>query len=77
MATGWTWEYIGSEMTLPRLFAFAEYWKDWPPLNESVAAIAFGIGALVKRDPKKEQAELAEFAANAVPLSATRIRKPA
>jgi hypothetical protein len=25
--TGWTWEYIGEHMTLPRLYAFDRYWK--------------------------------------------------
>ncbi len=37
-ATGWTWEYIGQCMTLPRLYAMQDYWKGAPPVHESVAA---------------------------------------
>lgn len=66
-ATGWTWEYIGQNMTLPRLYAFTKMWADTPPLAESVAALAFGFGVLKKRtpalaegSPEHEQA-LAEF----------------
>ncbi len=42
IATGWTWEYIGQCLTLPRLNAMYEYWKMFPPLHESVAG-ALGI----------------------------------
>ncbi len=37
-ATGWTWEYIGQCLTLPRVYALFEYWKQCPPVNETVAA---------------------------------------
>lgn len=37
-ATGWTWEYVGQCVTLPRLHAFLEYWRSVPPVAESVAA---------------------------------------
>ncbi len=42
IATGWTWEYIGQCLTLPRLYAMLDYWKQFPPLHESVAG-ALGI----------------------------------
>ena len=35
---GWTWEYIGECMTLPRLAAMSEHWKQYPPVHKSVAA---------------------------------------
>jgi hypothetical protein len=41
-ATGWTWEYIDDHMTIPRLLGFAEYWKESPPVNESVAQVFGG-----------------------------------
>lgn len=58
-------------MTLPRLSALAKYWKDFPPLNESVAAIAFGFGVLKKAAPAEgspeHQQEMAELIGNAQP----------
>ncbi len=37
--TGWTWEYVGQCVTLPRLYAFLDYWNnEAPPVAESVAA---------------------------------------
>ena len=49
-------------MTLPRLYAFAKSWDDTPPLQESVAAIAFGLGALSRRKiaPKEDSPEAQE-----------------
>ena len=35
---GWTWEYIGECMTLPRLTAMTEHWKKYPPVHKAVAA---------------------------------------
>jgi hypothetical protein len=35
---GWTWEYIGECMTLPRLAAMSEHWKQYPPVHKAVAA---------------------------------------
>ena len=67
--TGWTWEYIGSHMTLPRLYAFAKVWENSPPLHELVAAIAVGFGAIrgkqkaLPEDSPEAQAELAQLLA--------------
>lgn len=40
IATGWTWEYIGEFMTLPRLFAMYAEWAKYPPVHVSMAAFA-------------------------------------
>jgi hypothetical protein len=42
MATGWTWDYIDDFMTLPRLYAMHEYWKQWPPVH-IIQALKAGI----------------------------------
>ena len=36
--TGWTWEYIGQNMTLPRLYEMQRYWEQHPPVGDLVAA---------------------------------------
>ena len=41
-ATGWTWEYIGQCLTLPRLYALYDHWNEYPPVHESVA-VALGL----------------------------------
>jgi hypothetical protein len=43
-ATGWTWEYIGQCLTLPRLFAMYSVWNKYPPLIVAGAAL-LGIKA--------------------------------
>lgn len=48
--TGWTWEYIGQCLTLPRLYAMLDYWKQFPPLREAVAAF---VGVPQSRSPVK------------------------
>ena len=35
---GWTWEYIDTCMTVPRLLALTEHWQESPPLHEAFAA---------------------------------------
>lgn len=39
-ATGWTWEYIGGCLTLPRLYAMYDHWKQYPPVHVSAALFA-------------------------------------
>ena len=36
--TGWTWDYIGQNLTLPRVYALMEYWRKHPPTHILVAA---------------------------------------
>ena len=38
MVTGWTWEYVGEHMTLPRLAALERYMKRHPPVNFLLAS---------------------------------------
>jgi hypothetical protein len=63
-ATGWSWEYIGQCMTLPRLYAMVRYWNtSAPPMPETVSAIAFGIGALKREEPAPKEGTKAHDAA--------------
>ncbi|MGH7750034.1 MAG: hypothetical protein ACREQ5_35490 [Candidatus Dormibacteria bacterium] len=39
-ATGWTWDYIGEHMTLPRLYALWEHWATYPPMHITAARFA-------------------------------------
>jgi len=39
-ATGWTWEYVGECLTLPRLYALQDHWDRYPPVHISVALLA-------------------------------------
>lgn len=39
-ATGWTWEYIGECLTLPRLAALQKHWRVHPPVHIMVALFA-------------------------------------
>ena len=39
VATGWTWEYIGQCLTLPRLFAMHSIWRRYPPLIVAAASL--------------------------------------
>ncbi len=36
--TGWTWDYVEGNMTMPRLKALHEEWQRHPPLPLMVAA---------------------------------------
>ena len=36
--TGWTWEYIGQHLTLPRLYEMQRYWEQHPPVGDLMAA---------------------------------------
>ncbi len=36
--TGWTWEYIGAQLTLPRLYELERYWAAHPPVGDLVGA---------------------------------------
>lgn len=60
-ATGWTWEYIGQRLTLPRLFALVKHWKQYPPVHVGVAIIAQGLGTM---KPERQALPTAAAAAN-------------
>lgn len=38
--TGWTWEYVDEQLTLPRVLALTGYWRRVPPLAEMFAGFA-------------------------------------
>lgn len=42
--TGWTWEYVDEEMTLPRCDGFVALWKQTPPLRTTLRIIAGALG---------------------------------
>ena len=44
--TGWTWEYVDEEMTLPRCDAFIGLWKVAPPVSVTLHVIAKGLGVM-------------------------------
>jgi hypothetical protein len=33
MSTGWTWDYVGFNVDLPRLATLNAYWKKFPPMH--------------------------------------------
>jgi hypothetical protein len=63
-ATGWTWEYIGRQLTLPRLYALYRHWKLYPPVHVGVALIAQGLGAVKAPTPADKFRKLTEAEQN-------------
>lgn len=59
--TGWTWEYIDMNMTLPRLYSLTQYWRDNPPLHILIGAF-LGVKPSGKSLKNKEP-DLAELIA--------------
>lgn len=53
-ATGWTWEYIDENMTLPRLAVMNKHWNVAPPVHISLARLN---GALLEKAPEAEKAD--------------------
>jgi hypothetical protein len=62
--TGWTWEYVGQHLTLPRLAALNKYWQHNPPLHLG-AGLPGGLGAGPAREAPADNLEaLHAFAAD-------------
>lgn len=57
-ATGWTWEYIGQRLTLPRLYALYKHWGSYPPVAVSVARY---LGIAPSKPTTAANDELASF----------------
>jgi hypothetical protein len=55
MATGWTYEYVENEMTLPRLKEFVEYWRTSPPAHETLRIILKVLGVEENQAPASEE----------------------
>ena len=49
--TGWTWEYVGQHLTLPRLYEMQRYWEQHPPVGDLVAAY---LGYQAPKHPKPQ-----------------------
>lgn len=58
MCTGWTWEYIDDNMTIPRLQAMSDYWQEHPPLHQLVATF---LGVKSKAPKEQDNASLLEL----------------
>jgi hypothetical protein len=58
---GWTWEYIDSEMTLPRLYSLNKYWERHPPTHILLAAF-MGVKPKEKKELSLDEL-IAEFGA--------------
>ena len=54
-ATGWTWEYIGQCLTLPRLRALDEHWRKYPPVHITLALFA-GVTTKAKASMPQDDA---------------------
>jgi hypothetical protein len=61
-STGWTWDYIDANMTLPRLYALSHYWNDNPPLHILVAAF-LNVKPKVKAEEQSIDQLFSDFAA--------------
>lgn len=48
--TGWTWDYVGEHIDIPRLLALKEYWAENPPVHMMVKAY-LGIGKKEEEKP--------------------------
>jgi hypothetical protein len=55
--TGWTWEYVGRQMTLPRLYEMQRYWERHPPVGDLIAAY-LGYGGSQKTENRKQKTAL-------------------
>lgn len=51
--TGWTWEYVGEYLTLPRLQALTKYWSKNPPGGGLGALL--GLGGLGPALPEPQE----------------------
>lgn len=61
--TGWTWEYVDEEMTVPRSQGFINLWKITPPLRATLRGIAIFLGAgdPAPAAPKKSKPDLGAY----------------
>ena len=50
--TGWTWDYVDEELTMPRADGFIKLWKHMPPLRATLMAIGVGLGMEAPKDDK-------------------------
>jgi len=75
-ATGWNWDEAETQLTLPRLRAFARVWAQSPPPPVLLRLIAEALGWRVPaaRDPWRELEALAADPASGIAVTG---KKPA
>ena len=63
LETGWSWEYVDEEMTLPRLDGFVKLWKQTPPIRTMLAALgsALGMEPNAGSTPKRNRPDLGAY----------------
>lgn len=69
--TGWTWDYIGQCMDLPRVNALFAQWEVMPPAARSLAHLAAAKGAWKPGTPRRKgkRAKKGEPQSGLVPTS--------
>lgn len=55
--TGWTWDYVGKNMTMPMYSALYEVWNVTPPPARSLSVIAQNYGLKLGSKKKKTAIE--------------------
>lgn len=60
--TGWTWDYVLATLTVPRLKALNQQWKQIPPLAVTVAAF-LGAGVFGKKQDTPDKVDADAWAA--------------
>jgi hypothetical protein len=75
-ATGWTWDYVEGELTVPRLKALSRFWAQSPPPHMVLKALAQALGAWPSsRAPADAETSWADLRAlGADPVSGIAIR---
>ena len=69
ISTGWTLEYVGENLDLPRLKSLNKYWRKYPPLQVLLAAyVGYKEPEKLTSDDgnvvKEQEEAMAEFFAN-------------
>ena len=71
-STGWTWDYIGECLTLPRLYALQKHWSIYPPVH-IMAAMWCGYKPAT---PQKKEEQVQETAAWVNKLPVMKLKRP-
>lgn len=51
--TGWTWEYIDENMTLPRVISLNKHWAEFPPVHIGLTMFSKAFLGTGKKKPDK------------------------
>jgi len=69
MSTGWTLDYVGNHLDLPRLKTLNKYWKKFPPVHVLIASYV-GYKEPAEETPASKDQNIMDF------LTAFPQRKP-